>query len=121
MHAADLKALAAGAAAWAAAVPIVKLVGPTVASGKPAAKAGILLLCLGISAATTPLLARVLGWRSPSERVRGIALALGMAQCVDGLVHFVAPTFYSNDAHAALGSAGAVFFAAGTLGIFSAF
>lgn len=121
MQPGDGRALVAGAAAWAAAAPLVRAVGPVVARGSPAAKAGVLALAAGISVLTTPLLARLLGWRTPPERVRGVALALGVAQCIDGLVHFYWPRFYSADAAAALGSSGAVFAAAGVLGICSAY
>ena len=116
-----MKALAAGAGAWAVAVPLVRAVGPIIARGSPAAKGGVVLMCVAIAAATTPLLARILGWRTPHERVRGVALGLGMAQLLDGAVHTLRPTLYSEDARAALGGAGAIFTAAGALGIFSAY
>lgn len=118
---ADAVNIAAGAAAWGAAVPLVRAVGPIVASGSRGAKLGAYLLAVGISAATTPLLARLLGWRNPQERVRGIALALGTAQTIDALVHFFVPAFYSTNPATALGCSGAVFAAAGSLGIFSAY
>jgi hypothetical protein len=121
MQSGDARALIAGAAGWAAAAPLVRAVGPVVADGSPAAKAVVLALAAGISALTTPLLARLLGWRSAHERVRGIALALGAAQCIDGLVHFYWPGFYSANPRVALGASGSVFAAAGLLGIFSAY
>ena len=44
MQPGDGRALVAGAAAWAAAVPLVRAVGPVVARGSPVAKAGVLAL-----------------------------------------------------------------------------
>jgi hypothetical protein len=116
----DSVSLAAGAAAWAAAVPLVRAVGPVVANGGARTRGGVLLLALAIGAGTTPLLARLLGWKSSAERVRGVALALGAAQTLDGVVHLFAPTFYSAKHSEALGAAGSIFSAAGLLGIFSA-
>ena len=121
MAANDAVALAAGAAAWALAVPVVKLVGPAVATGGPRARIATVLLALGISAVTTPLLSRLLGWTRREQRVRGIALALGAAQTIDGAIHIFSPSFYSTNGAAALGSAGAIFSAAGFLGILSVY
>lgn len=121
MAANDGVALVAGAVAWGAAVPIVKAAGPVVARGSTAAKCGMLVVCLGIAAATTPLLSKALGWQTRAERVRGVALALGAAQTIDGLVHFFKPGFYSADSAVAVGAAGSIFAGAGLLGIFSAY
>jgi len=63
----------------------------------------------------------ILGWKTQPERVRGIALALGTAQVLDGLVHFFKPNFYSSDHEESLASAGNIFFGAGMLGILSAY
>jgi hypothetical protein len=98
MHPGVAAAPLAGWLAWAAAVPLVRAVGPVAARGRPAAKAG-LLLSSSASASTTPpspgappgvvlaARARVRGvaLATPS---RGIALALGAAQTLDGLVNF---------------------------------
>lgn len=116
----DATALVAGVAAWAAVIPLVKLAGPVVANGSTGTKVALFAALVGFSATTTPIMSRVLGWRTSNEKVRGIALALGAAQVADGLAHFFYPTIYSPDARVAVGAAGAIFAAAGALGIFSA-
>ena len=121
MESRDVKLLVVGAAAWAAAVPLVKFAGPIVANGGPAAKIGMVAFGVGLAACTTPLLSYVLGWRSREERTRGIAIALGTAQTIDGVVHFCWPSFYSTDPRVGLGAAGNIFLGAGLLGIFSAY
>lgn len=69
--------MAVGAVAWAMAIQPVKLVGRAVASersDKYANKGMALVVGLGIAYSTTPLLSKLLGWKTPSEKVRGIAL-----------------------------------------------
>ena len=115
----DVKSIGVGVLAWAAAVPVVFLAGPVVAKGGTGTKLGMLGVGLGIAVATTPLLSYLLGWNSRSDRVRGIALALGTAQVIDGLIFFFRPDFYSPDKGVALAAAGNIFFGAGALGILS--
>jgi hypothetical protein len=118
----DAKALVSGALAWAAAIPAVMLVGPkTAESSATSNKVLALALGVGISAATTPLLSYVLNWRTREEKVRGIALALGTAQVLDGIVHIAHPKFYANDAGEGLACAGNIFWGAGLLGILSCY
>ena len=50
-----------------------------------------------------------------------IALALGAAQTIDGLVHMFMPDFYSADRETSVGCAANIFYGAGLLGIFSAY
>lgn len=76
---------------------------------------------VGLAAVTTPVLGYLLGWRTREERVRGIAIALGTAQTIDGLVHFFYPTLYAADPRVGIGAAGNIFLGAGLLGIFSAY
>ncbi len=104
------------------AIPVVKLVGPLTAGNSPIQnKVGALILGAGIAAVTTPILSSILGWKTRLERVRGIALALGAAQTLDGLVHLFHPTFYSANAAEGLSCAGNIFLGAGLLGIMSAY
>ena len=118
----DMKALAAGVMAWTVAIPAVKIAGNGVASNEGYfAKIVALGVGAGIAACTTPLLGSMMGWRTSNERVRGIALALGAAQVVDGLVHLFNPTFYNNDHRVGIACAGNIFYGAGLLGIFSCF
>ncbi len=121
-NAEDLKSAVAGAAAWALAIVPVKLVGAATTASSPVTnKLLALALGAGISAATTPLLSAVLGWKTSNDKVRGVAIALGVAQTLDGVVHIFAPNFYSDDPAVALAGAGNVFYGAGILGILSAF
>lgn len=117
----DLKALVAGAVAWLLVIPAVKLAGSVVAEGGVGTKLGMVAVGAGISVTTTPILSRLLGWTTRADRVRGIALALGAAQTIDGLVHFFAPDFYASDPRVGLASAGNIFLGAGLLGIFSVY
>lgn len=120
----DAKTIVAGAAVWRIAIPIVKIAGKAVADNKSAfsaKKVAVWGLIAGISSVTTPLFAAVLGWQTPNEKVRGIALALGTAQTLDGLVHTFWPSFYNPEHGPAVASAGSIFTAAGLLGIFSAY
>lgn len=121
MEANDVKALAVGAAAWASVIPVVQLAGPVVARGGTGTKVTMLAVGLGIAVATTPVLSYLMGWKTRPDRIRGVALALGTAQVIDGLVHFFRPSFYASDKSDALGAAGNVFFGAGALGILSVF
>ncbi|CAB9516179.1 expressed unknown protein [Seminavis robusta] len=118
---ADLTTMAAGATAWAMAIPAVKIAGNGVATGSDTNKGLALLVGIGIAYATTPLLSLVLGWKTASEKVRGVALALGTAQTIDGLVHLFYPSFYHENPTVGLGCAGNIFYGAGLLGIFSAY
>ena len=56
-----------------------------------------------------------------AERVRGIALALGAAQAIDGLVLVFVPRFYGADADASLGACSSIFLTAGLTGLASAY
>lgn len=116
----DALAVVAGAGAWAAVIPIVKLAGTVTVKGG-LGKGLIIAFGFVLSATTTPLLSYVFGWKTREVRTRRIALALGTAQCIDGLVHLFNPTFYSANGDAALASAGNIFLGAGLLGIFSAY
>ena len=117
----DVKTLAVGAAAWSMAIYPVKIAGHGVATGGTNHKALAVVVGVGIAYATTPLLSALMGWKTQYARVRGIALALGAAQVIDGLVYIFMPTFYSDNDKVGLGCAGNIFFGAGLLGIFSAF
>ena len=121
MNAMDAKSFAAGFAAWAAAIPIVKVAGEYTADGATGKLLMMGSVGLGIAFATTPLLSAILGWRTREQRVRGIAIALGVAQTIDGVVHLLYPSFYSSNPSVALSAAGHIFFGAGALGILSAF
>jgi hypothetical protein len=117
----DATTFALGAVAWAAAIPAVQWAGPLVANGGTTGKIIALVVGTAIAASTTPLLARLMGWRTSQERVRGIALALGVAQVLDGLLHFFNPEFYATNHAVGLAAAGNIFLGAGLLGIFSAY
>lgn len=116
----DLKTMAAGAAAWAIAVPAVRFAGSACTSSEANRYAAV-VAGVGIAYATTPLLSKLMKWKTPSEKVRGIALALGTAQVIDGLLHIFVPSFYSDHADTKVACAGNVFLGAGLLGLFSAF
>jgi len=116
----DVKIMVLGALGWAAAVPVVKMAGSSSAKSSTNKLIGY-GVGAGISLITTPLLSSLLGWESPHERVRGVALALGTAQVIDGIVHLFYPKFYNRDRDAAILSAGHIFSGAGLLGILSAY
>jgi drug/metabolite transporter (DMT)-like permease len=122
MSISDGKSAVAGAVFWAAAVPVVKFVGPLTA-GKPTplTLAAVGAFQVGLAYATTPVLSLLLGWKTRDDKVRGIAIGLGVAQALDGLCHLLAPRFYHEDADKAISCAGNIFLGAGLLGIFSAF
>ena len=61
----------------------------------------------------------MLGWKTSEEKTRGIALALGTAQILDGIVHLTYPNVYSDDQTEAIASAGNIFLVAGMLGVLS--
>lgn len=119
----DMKALGMGALAWSLAVPAVKIAGTACIENSTTTTNQYICLVFGagLAAVTTPLLSQLLGWSTPHERVRGIALALGVAQTIDGLVHLFRPDFYANDPRTGLACAGNIFYGAGLLGIFSAY
>jgi len=120
----DLIALAAGAGRWKIAILAVKSVGVFIAQDggeKTENKAIAIVIGVGIAYMTTPLLSRCLGWKTPGEKVRGVALALGAAQVTDGLVHMFYPTFYLSDPNVGIACASNTFFGTGLLGIFSAY
>jgi ethanolamine transporter EutH len=124
----DLKIIAAGALGWTIAIPAVQIAGQGVAvtalessDNKMGAKVIAVVVGVGIAAATTKLLSTVMGWTTQYERVRGVALALGTAQTIDGLVHIFYPTFYSKDPAVSVGCAGNIFLGAGLLGLFSGY
>jgi hypothetical protein len=72
----DLTTMAAGAMGWAAAVPAVKVAGASVArsGGSFTVMGGALVVGIGIAYVTTPLLSYLLDWKTPNEKVRGVAL-----------------------------------------------
>jgi hypothetical protein len=118
----DIITLAAGVGAWGIAILPVKAVGDFCAkSDGPANKIVAMGLGVGIAYFTTPLMSYFLGWTTPYQKVRGIALALGAAQVTDGIVQMWFPTFYHRDHHVAILSASNIFYGAGLLGIFSAY
>eukprot|EP01039_Chlorochromonas_danica_P019199 gene19199-23212_t len=63
----------------------------------------------------------LMGWKTREAKIRGIALALGTAQTLDGVVHMLYPHFYSTIPSVALAAAGNIFWGAGLLGIFSVY
>jgi len=125
----DLSIMAVGAAAWALAIPAVQAAGRGVGSYREAShdrvpylvvRSGALIVGAGIAAVTPPMLSYLLCWKTSTEKVRGVALALGTAQVLDGLVHLFWPNFYDKDPHTGLACAGNIFYGAGLLGILSA-
>eukprot|EP00750_Incisomonas_marina_P026512 INCI5917.6.p1 GENE.INCI5917.6~~INCI5917.6.p1 ORF type:complete len:124 (-),score=24.20 INCI5917.6:173-544(-) len=118
----DAKALVVGVAAWTAAIPAVILAGRvTTPEASVTGKVIAVGFGVGLAAVTTPLLSYFCGWETRPQRVRGIALALGAAQTIDGVVHLAYPEFYSKVPAEAIASAGNVFFGAGLLGILSVY
>lgn len=117
----DLIAIGAGVVVWGAVIPLVRVVARASVSPSPAVATGLLGLHVGIAYATTPILSSLLRWNTPADKVRGIALALGTANALDGVAHLVWPTLYSGDAKEQVAAAGNVFLAAGLLGVFSAY
>jgi len=124
----DVKSFIAGAVAWTLAIPAVKIAGKATAD-REVVKAGnglrnkvfALIFGVALAATTTPVLSSIFGWNTPSERVRGVAISLGTAQTIDGLVHIFYPDFYSKNREISVACAGNIFLGAGLLGIFSAF
>lgn len=110
-----------GVLGWAVAVPVVRLAGEISKSHGDSAKWGVLGLGFSISLFTTPLGGSLLGWKTQDSRIRGIAIALGTAQMIDGVVHMFYPDFYSADPTEARASSAAIFFGAGCLGVLSCF
>lgn len=86
METRDIHAIIAGSVAWAAAVLPVMWVGPLTANGGNTGKVVALVVGVGIAAVTTPLVSSIMGWQTREQRIRGIALALGTAQTIDGIV-----------------------------------
>ena len=121
MNADYIKTIIAGAAAWTAAVVPVQIVGRAVATGGTGTKIQALVGGIGIAAGTTPLLAYIMNWKTQYARVRGVAIALGTAQIIDGLVHLFVPHFYDENHRIGIMCAANIFFGAGTLGLFSAY
>ena len=70
----DLTTMIAGATAWAMAIPAVKFAGNAVATGGNGSKALALVVGVGIAWSTTPLMSMLMGWKTPNQKVRGIAL-----------------------------------------------
>ena len=73
----DIQTLVLGAAAWCMAIPAVKIAGNGVASepsDKFMNKSLAVAVGVGIAYSTTPLLSWIMGWETPNEKVRGIAL-----------------------------------------------
>jgi hypothetical protein len=129
MNVQDLSTMAVGALAWTAAIVPVKLAGSACADddavvrkGRNAFHRGVCVLVgIALAAVTTPAMAYLCGWKTPHERVRGIAIALGTAQTIDGLTHIFNPSFYAKNKSVSIACAGNIFFGAGLLGIFSAY
>ena len=122
MNQRDMMAIVVGGAAWGAAIPAVILAGRyTTISSSTTNKIIAVGLGAGIAYITTPALSYLCGWESRAERVRGIALALGTAQTLDGLIHLAHPGFYSNLPSEAIACAANIFLGAGLLGIFSVY
>jgi hypothetical protein len=121
MNSEDVSSMIAGAVAWTMAIVPVATVGKVVHAGGTGTKVLALILGTGIAAGTTPLLAYVMNWKTQYARVRGIALALGTAQTIDGLVHLFLPHFYNKDHAIGVMCSANIFFGAGLLGIFSAY
>jgi type IV secretory pathway VirB2 component (pilin) len=129
MNAQDLATMLVGAAAWTLAIIPVKMAGSACANENGTAekskaafnKSVCMVIGVAIAAVTTPAIAGLCGWRSAHERVRGIAIALGTAQTIDGMMHIWNPTFYSKNRDVAVACAGNIFLGAGLLGILSAY
>jgi hypothetical protein len=118
----DIMTVIAGAAGWTCAIPAVKVAGRAVANSDSfGTKVAAILVGVGIAYGTTPLMSHIMDWKTPERKVRGIALALGTAQLIDGLVHIFLPTFYSKSYEEGIGCAGNIFLGAGLLGIFSVY
>lgn len=73
----DLITMAVGASAWVLVIPAVRIAGRGVATGESMEKGLALLVGIGISYSTTPLLSKLLGWRTSNQKVRGVALVSG--------------------------------------------
>lgn len=117
----DLLTLAAGAGAWSLAIVPVKWVGTFCAQGAGPTNKILAMTAVTILAyITTPLMSMLFGWKTPHQKVRGIALALGAAQVTDGIMQLWFPTFYNNDHRVGILSASNIFLGAGLTGIFSA-
>lgn len=110
-----------GGAAWLVAVPIVKFACKVSAGNEVGPKIATMALGALIAAVTTPVASMLVGWKSRDEKVRGIAIMLGVAQMIDGVVHLFFPAFYSSNTQQATAASGNIFFGAGALGIASAF
>jgi hypothetical protein len=117
----DLKTIGVGTLAWTLAIPAVKVAGNGVATGGTGSKILALIVGTGIAAGTTPILSYIMNWKTQYSRVRGIAIALGTAQTIDGLVHLFFPQFYSDNHHVGIMCSANIFFGAGLLGIFSSY
>ena len=71
----DLLAMIAGATGWAVAIPAVQIAGNAVVTAPSANnKALALLVGIGIAYGTTPLLSKLLAWKTSTQKVRGVAL-----------------------------------------------
>lgn len=121
MNSDDLSSMVAGAVAWTMAIVPVATAGKVVHAGGTGTKVLALILGAGIAAGTTPLLAYVMKWKTQYARVRGIAIALGTAQTIDGFVHLFLPHFYNENHSIGIMCSANIFFGAGLLGIFSAY
>lgn len=117
----DVIALGAGVAVWVAVIPLVQYAGRVCVEQGQTGKNLFLLIGVGIAAATTPAVSYALGWKTRDAKIRRIALALGAANTIDGLVHILYPHFYSSASPIALAAAGNIFWGAGLLGIFSVY
>jgi hypothetical protein len=107
--------------AWTMAIVPPETIGKAIADGGIGTKVFAIVLSAGIAAGTTPLQLYIMDWKTPHARVGDIAIAIGTAQTMDGLVHLFIPNFYNEDRHTAVMCSANIFFLAGLLGIFSAY
>lgn len=95
----DLTTIAAGATGWALAIPAAKIAGQGVAAGRPTNQVLALVVGVGIAYGTTPLLSKLLNWRTPGQKVRGVALVRpyqhgwGSAWKVNIIIHYIRTHF----------------------------
>lgn len=112
----DLKTMAADPSTCTDVTMPVSTLGKLESDGETATKLLAFIVGIVIAAGTTSLLPYLTNWKSQYVCFRGIAIALGSAQTIDGLMHLFPPHFYGED-HYIMCSA-SIFFGAGLLGIF---
>lgn len=89
----DWLTVAAGATAWAIAIPAVRIAGNGVVTGGSLGKGLALIAGVGIAYVTTPILSMLLGWKTRHEKVRGVALVSCVCGCC-GLVVDIFETIF---------------------------